>query len=312
MRKVTVGGAGKYGSTTAMRLAESGTVDAVVMTDIVEGLPQGLALDMNQSRPVEKYSTMVIGTNDYADTAGSEVIVITAGLPRKPGMSRMDLLEVNAKIVKGVTEQLMDASPGATLVVVTNPLDHMTTLAAEVSGLPKNKVLGQAGILDSSRFVHFISEATGVDVLEIEALTLGSHGETMVPVPSQCKVQGKPLTEVLDAAKIEELVDRTRKGGAEIVGLLKSGSAYYAPSSAAAAMVKAIVTDSKEVMPVCAWTTGEYGVSDVYLGVPARLGANGVEEVVELDLTADELAGLREAAASVKEKVDELHELSLD
>ncbi len=312
MRKVTVVGAGKYGSTTAMRLAESGTVDAVVMTDIVEGLPQGLALDMNQSRPVEKYSTMVIGTNDYADTAGSEVIVITAGLPRKPGMSRMDLLEVNAKIVKGVTEQLMDASPGATLVVVTNPLDHMTTLAAEVSGLPKNKVLGQAGILDSSRFVHFISEATGVDVLEIEALTLGSHGETMVPVPSQCKVQGKPLTEVLDAAKIEELVDRTRKGGAEIVGLLKSGSAYYAPSSAAAAMVKAIVTDSKEVMPVCAWTTGEYGVSDVYLGVPARLGANGVEEVVELDLTADELAGLREAAASVKEKVDELHELSLD
>ena len=312
MRKVTVVGAGKYGSTTAMRLAESGTVDAVVMTDIVEGLPQGLALDMNQSRPVEKYSTMVIGTNDYADTAGSEVIVITAGLPRKPGMSRMDLLEVNAKIVKGVTEQLMDASPGATLVVVTNPLDHMTTLAAEVSGLPKTKVLGQAGILDSSRFVHFISEATGVDVLEIEALTLGSHGETMVPVPSQCKVQGKPLTEVLDAAKIEELVDRTRKGGAEIVGLLKSGSAYYAPSSAAAAMVKAIVTDSKEVMPVCAWTTGEYGVSDVYLGVPARLGANGVEEVVELDLTADELAGLREAAASVKEKVDELHELSLD
>ncbi len=312
MRKVTVVGAGKYGSTTAMRLAESGTVDAVVMTDIVEGLPQGLALDMNQSRPVEKYSTMVFGTNDYADTAGSEVIVITAGLPRKPGMSRMDLLEVNAKIVKGVTEQLMDASPEAILVVVTNPLDHMTTLAAEVSGLPKSKVLGQAGILDSSRFVHFISEATGVDILEIEALTLGSHGETMVPVPSQCKVQGKPLSEVLDAAKIDELVDRTRKGGAEIVGLLKSGSAYYAPSSAAAAMVKAIVTDSKEVMPVCAWTTGEYGVSDVYLGVPARLGANGVEEVVELDLTDDELTELRAAAVSVKEKVDELHELSLD
>jgi len=312
MRKVTVVGAGKYGSTTAMRLAESGIVDQVVMTDIVEGLPQGLALDMNQSRPVERYSTKVFGTNDYADTAGSEVVVITAGLPRKPGMSRMDLLEVNAKIVKGVTEQLLHASPDTTLVVVTNPLDHMTTLAAEVSGLPRNKVIGQAGILDSSRFVHFISEVTGVDVLEIEALTLGSHGETMVPVPSQCLVQGKPLSEVLDADTIADLVDRTRKGGAEIVGLLKTGSAYYAPSAAAAAMVKAIVTDSGEQMPVCAWMTGEYGINDVYLGVPARLGANGVKEIVELDLSDEERSGLREAADAVQGKVDELHAISFD
>ncbi len=311
MRRVTVVGAGKYGSTTAMRLAEAGIVDEVVMTDIVEGLPQGLALDMNQSRPVERYSTKVLGTNSYADTAGSEVVVITAGLPRKPGMSRMDLLEVNAKIVKTVTEQLLDASPEATLVVVTNPLDHMTTLAAEVSGLPHNKVMGQAGILDSSRFAHFISETTGVDIQEVEALTLGSHGETMVPVPSQCRVGGKPLTDVLDDATIAELVERTSKGGAEIVGLLKTGSAYYAPSAAAAAMVKAIVTDSGAQMPVCAWVDGQYGIRDVYLGVPARLGANGVEEVVELDLTDAEQAALHDAAEAVKAKVDELHDLDL-
>ncbi len=312
MRKVTVVGAGKYGSLTAMRLAESGIVDEVVMTDIVEGLPQGLALDMNQSRPVERYSTKVVGTNDYADTAGSEVVVITAGLPRKPGMSRMDLLEVNAKIVKGVTEQLVAVSPDATLVVVTNPLDHMTTLAADVSGLPKHKVMGQAGMLDSSRFVHFIAEATGVDILEVEALTLGSHGETMVPVPSQCRVQGKPLDEVLDAETIADLVERTRNGGAEIVGLLKTGSAYFAPSSSAAAMVEAILTDSKDSMPVCAWTDGEYGIRDVYLGVPAKLGAAGVEEIVELDLTETELAALHDAAEAVKAKVDELHAIKFD
>jgi malate dehydrogenase len=295
-----------------MRLAGSGVVDEVVMTDIVEGLPQGLALDMNQSRPVERYSTKVRGTNNYADTADSEVVVIAAGLPRKPGMSRMDLLEVNAKIVKGVTEQLLHASPETTLVVVTNPLDQMTTLVAEVSGLPRNKVIGQAGILDSSRFVHFISEATGVDVLEIDALTLGSHGETMVPVPSQCRVQGKPLSDILDETTIADLVDRTRKGGAEIVDLLKMGSAYYAPSAAAAAMVKAIVTDSGEQMPVCAWMTGEYGINDVYLGVPARLGANGVEAVVELDLSEEELGGLKDAAKAVQAKVDELHEIFFD
>lgn len=312
MRRVTVVGAGKYGSTTAMRLAESGIVDEVVMTDIVEGLPQGLALDMNQSRPVERYSTKVLGTNSYADTAGSEVVVITAGLPRKPGMSRMDLLEVNAKIVKQVTEQLVEASPEAAFVVVTNPLDHMTTLAADVSGLPRNRVIGQAGILDSSRFAHFISEETGVDIQLIEALTLGSHGETMVPVPSQCRVDGKPLTEILDDETIAELVDRTAKGGAEIVGLLKTGSAYYAPSAAAAAMVKAIITDSGEQMPVCAWVEGQYGIQDVYLGVPARLGANGVEEIVELDLTEAEQGALQDAAEAVKAKVDELKELSLD
>ncbi|NQV07745.1 malate dehydrogenase, partial [bacterium] len=222
MSKVTVVGAGKYGSTTAQRIAAMDIVDEVVMTDIVEGLPQGLALDMNQSRPLEGYRTIVTGTNDYADTADSDVVVITAGLPRKPGMTRMDLLEVNAKIVKDVVERIMEHSANPVLIVVTNPLDHMTTLAADVSGLPRARVMGQAGNLDSARFIHFISEAADADVLAIEALTLGSHGETMVPVPSQCSVAGKPLTDVLDAATIDALVDRTRKGGAEIVGLLKT------------------------------------------------------------------------------------------
>ena len=312
MSKVTVVGAGKYGSTTAQRLAEADVVDEVVMTDIVEGLPQGLALDMNQSRPVLGYRTLVTGTNDYADTAGSDVVVITAGLPRKPGMSRMDLLEVNAKIVRDVTKQIAEHSPNAVIVVVTNPLDQMTTLTADVSGFDRNRVVGQAGMLDSARFVHFIAEKTGADILDIEALTLGSHGATMVPVPSLCRVGGKPLTEVLDAAVVEELVDRTRNGGAEIVGLLKTGSAYYAPSAAAAAMVKAIVTDSGEEMPVCAWMTGQYGISDVYLGVPARLGAGGVLEIVERPLTPAEQAGLDEAAVAVKEKVADLEQIDLD
>ena len=309
MTKVTVVGAGKYGSTTAQRLAEADVANEVVMTDIVEGLPQGLALDMNQSRPVERYRTLVTGTNDYADTAGSEVVVITAGLPRKPGMTRMDLLEVNAGIVTDVTNRLMEHSPEATLVVVTNPLDQMTTLAAEVSGLPRNKVMGQAGMLDSARFAHFISEKTGADVLDVEAVTLGSHGPTMVPVPSLCKVAGKPLADVLDADTIEELVDRTRNGGAEIVGLLKTGSAYYAPSAAAAAMVKAILTDSGAAMPVCAWMDGQYGIDGVYLGVLAKLGASGVVEILETPLTDSESQALREAADAVKEKVEDLRQI---
>jgi malate dehydrogenase len=306
MSKVTVVGAGKYGSTTVQRIAEADIADEVVMTDIVEGLPQGLALDMNQSRPVLGYRTIVTGTNDYADTAASDVAVITAGLPRKPGMSRMDLLEVNAKIVKQVTQQIAEYSPDAVIIVVTNPLDQMATLAAEVSGFPRNRVLGQAGMLDSARLAHFISEKTGADVLSVKAVTLGSHGDTMVPVPSLCAVDGRPLAEVLDADSIDELVDRTRKGGAEIVGLLKTGSAYYAPSAAAAAMVEAVLTDSGAEMPVCAWMTGQYGISDVYLGVLARIGAGGVEEVLEVDLTDEEVAGLTEAAAAVKVKVADL------
>ena len=311
MSKVTVVGAGKYGSTTAQRIAEWDIVDEVVMTDIVEGLPQGLALDMNQSRPVLGYRTKVIGTNDYADTAGSDVVVITAGLPRKPGMSRMDLLGVNAGIVKSVTEEIVRYSPDAVIIVVTNPLDQMTTLAADVSGLPKSRVLGQAGMLDSARFAHFISETTGADILDITAVTLGSHGETMVPVPSLCRVGERPLRDALDEATVDDLVDRTRKGGAEIVAYLKTGSAYYAPSAAAAWMVKAIVEDTGEELPVCAWMEGQYGISDVYLGVIAALGRNGVERVVESELTATEHAGLVEAADAVKAKVAEMSELDL-
>jgi malate dehydrogenase len=300
--KVTVVGAGKYGSTTVQRIAEKGICDEVVMTDIIEDLPQGLALDMNQSRPLEGFGTRVVGTNGYDETAGSDVAVITAGVPRKPGMSRMDLLEVNAKIVGEVTRKLAAGSPDAVLIVVSNPLDEMTALAAEVSGFPKERVMGQAGMLDTARFKHFLAEELGTSPDRVEAMTLGSHGDTMVPVPSMVKVDGKPLAEVADQETIERLVQRTRDGGAEVVALLKSGSAYYAPSSAATAMVAAVLGDTRDVMPVCAWVSGEYGIDGVYLGVPARLGRRGVEEVVELPLTDGELANLREAAEAVRSK----------
>jgi malate dehydrogenase len=300
--KVTVVGAGKYGSTTVQRIAERGICDEVVMTDIIEGLPQGLALDMMQSRPIEGFDTRVVGTNGYEETAGSDVAVITAGVPRKPGMSRMDLLEVNAKIVGEVTRQLAEGSPDAVLIVVSNPLDEMTALAAEVSGFPRERVMGQAGMLDTARFKHFLAAELGTSPSRVEAMTLGSHGDTMVPVPSMVKVDGRPLTELADQETVERLVQRTRDGGAEVVALLKTGSAYYAPSSAATAMVAAVLADSKEVMPVCAWVTGEYGIDGVYLGVPARLGRRGVEEVVELPLTEGELADLREAAEAVRAK----------
>jgi len=309
MTKVTVVGSGKYGSMTALRVAEYDIADTVVMTDIVEGLPQGLALDMNQSRFVEKFSSKIIGTNNYEDTSDSDVVVITAGLPRKPGMSRMDLLEVNANIVTEVTSNIMKHSKNPIIIVVTNPLDQMTTLVSDVSGLPKSRVIGQAGVLDSSRFAYFISKKLNVNMNEVEAWTLGSHGETMVPAPSQCKVDGKPLTELLTNDEIEELVNRTSDGGAEIVALLKTGSAYFAPSSAAATMVKSIISDSNNVLPSCSWVSGEYGISDVYLGVPTKLGKEGVTEIVELDLNTEELENLKSAADSVKQKVLELNNL---
>ena len=309
MTKVTVVGSGKYGSMTALRVAEYDIADTVVMTDIVEGLPQGLALDMNQSRFVEKFSSKIIGTNNYEDTSDSDVVVITAGLPRKPGMSRMDLLEVNANIVTEVTSNIMKHSKNPIIIVVTNPLDQMTTLVSDVSGLPKSRVIGQAGVLDSSRFAYFISEKLNVNMKEVEAWTLGSHGETMVPAPSQCKVDGKPLTELLTNDEIEELVKRTSDGGAEIVALLKTGSAYFAPSSAAATMVESIISDSNNVLPSCSWVSGEYGISDVYLGVPTKLGKDGVTEIVELDLNTEELENLKSAADSVKQKVLELNNL---
>jgi malate dehydrogenase len=309
--KVTVVGAGKYGSTTVQRLAENGVADEIVMTDIVEGLPQGLALDMNQSRPLEGFETRVVGTNGYQETAGSDVCVITAGLPRKPGMSRMDLLETNARIVGEVTSKLAEGSPDTVLIVVSNPLDEMTALAAEVSGFPRERVMGQAGMLDTARFKHFVAEELGTSPSGVEAITLGSHGDTMVPVPSLVKVDGRPLAELVDADTVERLVQRTRDGGAEVVALLKTGSAYYAPSSAAARMVEAVLGDSGEVMPVCAWVEGQYGIADVYLGVPARLGRAGVREIVELPLSDAELANLRDAAEAVRSKQADVAKLSL-
>jgi malate dehydrogenase len=306
--KVTVVGAGFYGSTTAQRLAEYDLFDEVVLTDIVEGKPEGLALDMNQSRSIEGYETTVTGATTGADgsgyeaTAGSDIVVITAGLPRKPGMSRMDLIEVNAKIVRQVSENVAKHSPDAVVIVVSNPLDEMTALTANVTGFPKERVMGQAGMLDTARFTHFVAEELGVPVRSVKTLTLGSHGETMVPVPSQCTVDGKPLSDLLSQDKVDALVDRTRNGGAEVVALLKTGSAYYAPSAAAARMARAVQTDSGASMPVCAWVTGQFGISDVYLGVPAKLGRGGVLAVDEIPLEDSELAALKEAAESVRTK----------
>jgi len=300
--KASVIGAGFYGSTTAQRLAEYDIFDAVALVDIIEGKPQGIALDINQSRPIEGFETKLLGSNDYDVTEGSEIVVITAGLPRKPGMSRMDLLETNAKIVREVTEKVVAASPDAVIIVVSNPLDEMTALASLASGLPKNRVMGQAGMLDTARFSTFVAEELSVPVGSVTTLTLGSHGDTMVPVPSACTVDGKPLAELLPADKIDELVTRTRNGGAEVVALLKTGSAYYAPSAAAARMARAVKEDSGAVLPVCAWVDGEYGVSGVYLGVEAKIGAGGVKRIVERDLTDRELAALKEAADAVRAK----------
>jgi malate dehydrogenase len=306
--KVTVVGAGFYGSTTAQRLAEYDIFDEVVLTDIIEGRPEGIALDMNQSRPVEGFETKVTGQTTgpdgagYEAIAGSRIVIITAGLPRKPGMSRMDLIEVNAKIVRSVAENVVKHAPDAVLIVVSNPLDEMTALADKVTGFPPRRVMGQAGMLDTARFTHFVAERLGVPVGSVRTLTLGSHGDTMVPVPSACTVDGQPLTDLLPAADIDELVQRTRDGGAEVVRLLKTGSAYYAPSAAAARMARAVAEDAHAVLPVCAWMEGEYGISDVYLGVEAEIGAAGVIRVVERDLTESELAALREAAEAVRAK----------
>ncbi len=301
--KVSVIGAGFYGSTTAQRLAEYDIFEAIGLVDIIEGRPQGVALDINQSRPIEGFETLVLGSNDYDVTKGSSIAIITAGLPRKPGMSRMDLLETNAKIVGEVTEKVMQGSPDAVLIVVSNPLDEMTALAATVSGVvDRHRVMGQAGMLDSARFSHFVAEEMGVPVAAVRTLTLGSHGDTMVPVPSACSVDGKPLTDMLPPDRIEALVERTRNGGAEVVALLKTGSAYYAPSAAAARMARAVAEDSGAVLPVCTWMDGEYGISGVYLGVEAEIGAGGVRRVVERELSERERAALHEAAEAVRSK----------
>lgn len=313
--KVTVVGAGFYGSTTAMRLAEYNIFAEVVLTDIVAGKAEGLALDMNQSRPVEGFETQVVGATTGVDGSGyeaitdSDIVVITAGLPRKPGMSRMDLIETNAKIVRGVAENVARVAPGAVVIVVSNPLDEMTALTQLATGFPHHRVLGQAGMLDTARFTNFVAEKLGVPIASVTTLTLGSHGDTMVPVPSHCTVDGRPLTELLTADEIEELVVRTRNGGAEVVALLKTGSAYYAPSASAARMAKAVAENSGAVMPVCAWVDGEYGIAGVYLGVEAEIGREGVRRVVTTDLTESELAGLVEASEAVRAKQADVQDL---
>jgi malate dehydrogenase len=306
--KVTVVGAGFYGSTTAQRLAEYDILETVVLTDIIEGKPEGLALDLNQSRPIEGFETTVVGQttgtdgSGYEVIVGSDIVVITAGLPRKPGMSRMDLIETNAKIVRSVAENVAQHAPDSVVIVVSNPLDEMTALAQIATGFPKNRVIGQAGMLDTARFSNNVAEKLGVPVGSVKTLTLGSHGDTMVPVPSRGSVDGKPLSDLLPADEIEELVTRTRNGGAEVVALLKTGSAYFAPSAAAAWMARAVIEDSGAVLPVCAWVDGEYGISGVYLGVEAEIGRGGVRRVVETDLTESELAALNEAAEAVRAK----------
>ena len=306
--RITVVGSGFVGQTTAMRLLEKGLGETVLI-DIIEGKPQGLALDLKEAAPVEGYEPSIVGTNDYADTAGSDVVVITAGFPRQPGMSRMDLLGKNAAIMRDVVGNVVPGSPDAIMIVVSNPLDEMTFLAQQASGFPHGRVVGMAGVLDSARLRYFIAEALEVSPSKVDAMTLGSHGDAMVALPRHATVDGRPLPELVDDETLEGLFQRTRDGGAEIVGLLKTGSAYYAPSASVVAMVNAIANDTKEILPVCAWTTGQYGVSDVYLGVPARLGRAGVDEVVELDLNEDELARLREAAEGIRAKCEDLAKL---
>jgi malate dehydrogenase len=306
--KITVVGSGFVGQTAAMRLLEKELGD-VVLIDIIEGKPQGLALDLKEASPVEGYEPAIVGTNDYADTAGSDVVVITAGFPRQPGMSRMDLLGKNAAIMTDVIANVVPGSPDAVVIVVSNPLDEMTFLAAKRSGFRRERVFGMAGVLDSARLRFFIAQELGVSPKVVDAMTLGSHGDAMVALPRHATVEGRPLPELVDEATLERLFQRTRDGGAEIVGLLKAGSAYYAPSASVVAMVDAVVNDAKVVLPACVWASGQYGIEDVYVGLPARLGRKGVEEIVELDLNDDELARLRDAAEGIRAKCEDLAKL---
>ncbi len=303
--KVTVVGAGNVGATAAQRIVEKQLAD-VVLIDVLEGIPEGKALDLWESAPVQNYDCRLKGTRDYADTAGSEVVVITAGLARKPGMSRDDLLTKNYDIVKSVTEQVVRHSPDAILVVVSNPLDAMAQTALRVSRFPKHRVVGMAGVLDSARFRAFIAEELDVSVENVHAMVLGGHGDTMVPLPRFSTVMGIPVTELMPADAIERLVKRTRNGGAEIVALLKSGSAYYAPSAAVAEMVDSILRDRKKVLPCAAYLEGEYGIRGLFVGVPVKLGRKGVEQILEIRLSEAENAALQQSARAVQELVEML------
>ena len=303
--KITVVGAGNVGATTAQRVADAELAD-VVMIDIVEGIPQGKGLDMMEACPVGRSDVRVVGTNEYKDTAGSDIVVITAGLPRKAGMSRDDLLKKNYEIVKSVTEQIVKYSPNTILIVVSNPLDAMVQTAFRVSGFPKERVMGMAGILDSARMRTFISMELNVSVDNVHAFVLGGHGDDMVPLPRYSTVAGIPLPELISQERIDAIVERTRKGGGEIVGYLKTGSAYYAPSASIVEMIDAILKDKKKILPIAAFLEGEYGINGLYIGIPAKLGSSGIEEIVEIHLTNDERAALQQSAASVQELVDKV------
>jgi len=299
-KKVTVVGAGNVGATAAQRIAEKELAD-VVLIDIIDGVPQGKSLDLAQAATIEKHDAKLTGANTYDASAGSDIVIITAGIPRKPGMSRDDLITTNAGIVKSVTEQVAALSPEAILIVVSNPLDAMCHVAYDVSGFPKRRVMGMAGILDSARFRAFIAMELNVSVENTHAFVLGGHGDTMVPLPRYSTVAGIPITELMPADRIDALVDRTANGGAEIVKLLKTGSAYYAPSSAAVEMAEAILKDKKKILPCAAYLEGEYGIEDLFIGVPVKLGSRGVESVIEISLTEDEDAALKKSASAVAE-----------
>ncbi|HEY0997442.1 MAG TPA: malate dehydrogenase [Gemmatimonadaceae bacterium] len=302
VNKITVVGAGNVGATTAQRVAEKELARKVVMVDVAEGVPQGKGLDQWQSAPIEGFDARVIGTNGYEETVGSDLVIITAGIARKPGMSRDDLMNTNAGIVKSVSEQVAKTSPDAIIIVVSNPLDVMCHVAKSVTGFPRERVLGMAGVLDTARYRAFLAEALDVSVRDIQAMVLGGHGDTMVPLISYTTVSGIPVTQLMkDRAQLDAIVDRTRNGGAEIVKFLKTGSAYYAPSAGAVQMAEAIVNDQKRILPCAAWLQGEYGMRDLFLGVPCKLGRRGLEQVLEVELTADERAALEKSAEAVRE-----------
>ncbi|MFH1760519.1 MAG: malate dehydrogenase [bacterium] len=306
MAKITVIGAGNVGATCAYIIGQKKLAREVVIYDIIEGVPQGKGLDMSQVSPLHGFDCVVKGTNDFKDTSGSDIVIMTAGLPRKPGMSREDLILANKKVIDEVGENIKETSPNAFIIVVTNPLDLMTYEMQKVTGFPKNKVIGQAGNLDVARFKFFISQAASCSVNDVEAIVLGGHGDSMVPVISQAKVQGKPLTEVLDKDTLDAIFKRTQKGGGEIVGLLKTGSAYYAPAAATVMMAESILKDKKDVQGCSAFITGQYGMSDFYIGVPCRLGKNGIEEIIELELAEDELKLLQDSGEIYKKALKDL------
>ena len=309
--QVTVVGAGNVGASVAQRVAEASLAD-VVLIDIVDGLPQGKALDLAEAAPVVGHDMKITGTNDYADTAGSDIVIVTSGLARQPGMSRDDLLAKNAGIVRSVVQQASANSPDAILIIVTNPLDAMCHVALEASGLPPNKVIGMAGVLDSARFRTFIAQELGVSVSSTHAFVLGGHGDTMVPLPRYSTAGGVPITELMEAGRIEELVTRTRNGGAEIVALLKTGSAYYAPAASVTQMVDSILNDRNQILPCAAYLQGQYGVDGLFVGVPVKLGRSGITDVIEIELTDDERAAFNRSADSVRELVDAMSRLASD